>query len=80
MTKLKAALAALMLTATALPAAAQDVTLTVSRWSGQSADAQAELMKQFTEETGIKVNLDAVDWTQLKQKQVLEPVRPDWSV
>ncbi len=71
MTKLKVAIAALMLTATALPALAQDVTLTVSRWSGQSADAQAQLMQQFTAETGIKVNLDAVDWAQLKQKQVL---------
>ena len=71
MIKLKAALAALMLTAAAVPALAQDVTLTVSRWSGGSADAQAQLMRQFTEETGIKVNLDAVDWTQLKQKQVL---------
>ena len=53
MTKLKVAIAALMLTATALPALAQDVTLTVSRWSGQSADAQAQLMQQFTAETGI---------------------------
>jgi len=64
-------LLALALTATAMPALAQDVTLTVSRWSGGSADAQAQLMRQFTEETGIKVNLDAVDWSQLKQKQVL---------
>jgi ABC-type glycerol-3-phosphate transport system substrate-binding protein len=71
MIKMKAALTALMLTAAATPALAQDVTLTVSRWSGGSADAQAQLMQQFTAETGIKVNLDAVDWTQLKQKQVL---------
>lgn len=71
MLKLKVALAALMLTAAAMPALAEDVTLTVSRWSGGSADAQAQLMKQFTDETGIKVNLDAVDWSQLKQKQVL---------
>src|SRR5687768_15567708 len=71
MIKMKAALTALMLTAAATPALAQDVTLTVSRWSGGSADAEAQLMQQFTVETGIKVNLDAVDWTQLKQKQVL---------
>lgn len=69
--KVKVALAALSLAALALPAFAQDVTLTLSRWSGQSADAQAQLMQQFTAETGIEVNLDAVDWTQLKQKQVL---------
>ncbi len=71
MIKAKVALTALTLAVTALPAMAQDVTLTVSRWSGQSADAQAQLMQQFTAETGIKVNLDAVDWSQLKQKQVL---------
>ncbi len=71
MFKLKAALATLMLTAMVAPTYAQDTTLTVSRWSGGSADAQAQLMRQFTEETGIKVNLDAVDWSQLKQKQVL---------
>jgi ABC-type glycerol-3-phosphate transport system substrate-binding protein len=72
MRTLKAAISALLLATIAGTAAmAQDVTLTVSRWSGQSADAQAELMKQFTAETGIKVNLDAVDWSQLKQKQVL---------
>ena len=70
--KLTAAVSAMLLAAVAgTSAMAEDVTLTVSRWSGQSADAQAELMKQFTEETGIKVNLDAVDWSQLKQKQVL---------
>ena len=71
MIKLKTVLAALLLTTAGLPALAQDVTLTVSRWSGGSADAQAQLMRQFTEETGIRVNLDAVDWSQLKQKQVL---------
>ncbi|MFD9901630.1 ABC transporter substrate-binding protein [Mesorhizobium sp. NPDC059025] len=72
MRKLTVAMSAMLLAAiTGTSAMAQqDVTLTVSRWSGQSADAQAELMKRFTEETGIKVNLDAVDWSQLKQKQV----------
>jgi len=72
MKKLTVALSALMFSAmTAAPAMAEDVTLTVSRWSGPSADAQAQLMKQFTQDTGIKVDLDAVDWSQLKQKQVL---------
>ena len=71
MKKLTVALSALMFSAmTAAPAMAEDVTLTVSRWSGPSADAQAQLMKQFTQDTGIKVDLDAVDWSQLKQKQV----------
>ena len=72
MRKLRVAISALLFAAVAGSSAmAADITLTVSRWSGQSADAQAELMKKFTEETGIKVDLDAIDWSQLKQKQVL---------
>jgi ABC-type glycerol-3-phosphate transport system substrate-binding protein len=48
-----------------------DVTLTISRWAGPHADASVELLKQFTKETGIKVRVDAIDYAQLKQKQVL---------
>lgn len=48
-----------------------DVTLTVSRWAGDSSEAQAKLMTEFTKETGIKVKLDAIDYAQLKQKQTL---------
>jgi multiple sugar transport system substrate-binding protein len=52
-------------------AAKSDVTLTISRWAGPHADDQAELLKEFTAETGIKVKMDAIDYAQLHQKQVL---------
>lgn len=48
-----------------------DVTLTISRWAGPHADASVQLLKEFTKETGIKVRVDAIDYAQLKQKQVL---------
>jgi ABC-type glycerol-3-phosphate transport system substrate-binding protein len=51
--------------------AKSDVTLTISRWAGPHADDQAELLKEFTAETGIKVKMDAIDYAQLKQKQTL---------
>jgi ABC-type glycerol-3-phosphate transport system substrate-binding protein len=51
--------------------AKSDVTLTMSRWAGPHADDQAELLKEFTAETGIKVKMDAIDYAQLKQKQTL---------
>lgn len=51
--------------------ASSDVTLVVSRWAGESSEAQTELMKEFTAETGIKVQLDAIDYGQLQQKQTL---------
>ena len=47
------------------------VTLTISRWAGPHADDQIEVIKQFEEETGITVVVDAIDYGQLYQKQVL---------
>jgi ABC-type glycerol-3-phosphate transport system substrate-binding protein len=49
----------------------EPVTLTISRWAGPHADDQIELIKQFTEETGIEVQVDAIDYGQLYQKQTL---------
>jgi multiple sugar transport system substrate-binding protein len=51
--------------------ASSDVTLTISRWAGPHADDQAGLLKDFEKETGIKVKMDAIDYGQLHQKQVL---------
>ncbi|MFF5293987.1 ABC transporter substrate-binding protein [Paractinoplanes globisporus] len=48
-----------------------DVTLTVSRWAGPAAEAEVQLLKDFTKQTGIKVRVDAIDYAQLKQKQTL---------
>ena len=52
--------------------AAQDsITLTISRWAGPHADDQIEVIKQFEEATGIDVVVDAIDYGQLREKQVL---------
>lgn len=48
-----------------------DVTLTVSRWAGPQADAQQQLLDQYSEETGVTIRFDAIDFGQLKQKQTL---------
>src|SRR5262245_54624836 len=53
------------------PAHAADVTLTVSRWAGPQADAQKTLLDEYSKATGVTVKLDAIDYGQLKQKQVL---------
>lgn len=51
---------------------AQDaITLTISRWAGPHADDQIEVIKQFEEATGIDVVVDAIDYGQLREKQVL---------
>ncbi|WP_204849701.1 ABC transporter substrate-binding protein [Rhizobium lusitanum] len=52
-------------------ARAADVTLTVSRWAGPQADAQKQLLDEYSKETGVAVKLDAIDYGQLKQKQTL---------
>lgn len=53
-------------------AVAQDaITLTISRWAGPHADDQIEVIKQFEEATGIDVVVDAIDYGQLREKQVL---------
>lgn len=46
-------------------------TLTLARFSGPWSDALVGVAKQFTEETGIQVHVDAVDYAQLQQKQIL---------
>ena len=50
---------------------AEPVTLVMSRWAGPHADDQIEIVKQFTEQTGIDVKVDAIDYGQLYQKQTL---------
>ena len=50
---------------------AEEITLVTSRWAGPNADDQAEILKEFTKETGIQVKQDAIDYGQLHQKQVL---------
>ncbi|MDR1441554.1 MAG: sugar ABC transporter substrate-binding protein [Bifidobacteriaceae bacterium] len=45
--------------------------LTISRFAGPWADALTEVVKDFTAETGIEVRVDAIDYAQLQQKQVL---------
>ena len=49
----------------------EPVTLTISRWAGPHADDQIEVIKQFEEQTGHTVVVDAIDYGQLYQKQVL---------
>jgi multiple sugar transport system substrate-binding protein len=55
----------------ATTALADDVTLTVSRWAGPQADAQAKLLDEYAGKNGVTVKLDAIDYGQLKQKQTL---------
>jgi multiple sugar transport system substrate-binding protein len=47
------------------------VELVISRWAGPHADDQAAILKQFENETGIQVRMDAIDYFQLRQKQTL---------
>jgi len=46
-------------------------TLTLSRFAGPWSDASVEVLKDFTKQTGIKVRVDAIDYAQLQQKQIL---------
>jgi multiple sugar transport system substrate-binding protein len=66
-----------------------NVTLTISRFSGPAADAEVKVLKDFTNQTGIQVRVDATDIAQLQQKQTLAAqnktgdydllyVKPDW--
>lgn len=74
-----AALMALVLAACSTPATptdepeetANDITLTVSRWAGPQAEAQQQLLDQYSAETGVTIRFDAIDFGQLKQKQTL---------
>jgi ABC-type glycerol-3-phosphate transport system substrate-binding protein len=47
------------------------IELVISRWAGPHADDQAAILKQFENETGIRVRMDAIDYFQLRQKQTL---------
>jgi len=47
------------------------IELVISRWAGPNADDQGALLKQFENETGIHVRMDAIDYFQLHQKQTL---------
>jgi multiple sugar transport system substrate-binding protein len=51
--------------------AGEKVELVISRWAGPHADDQAAILKQFEKETGIGVRMDAIDYSQLRQKQTL---------
>src|ERR1700722_3332258 len=51
--------------------AGEKVELVISRWAGPHADDQAVILKQFEKETGIRVRMDAIDYSQLRQKQTL---------
>jgi ABC-type glycerol-3-phosphate transport system substrate-binding protein len=48
-----------------------DVTLTVSRWAGPQAEAQQQLLDEYSADTGVTIRFDAIDYGQLKQKQTL---------
>ncbi len=51
----------------------EDVSLVLSRWAGDPYEAATyELCKRFTKETGINVEIDAVPWENLREKQALE--------
>jgi multiple sugar transport system substrate-binding protein len=72
-----AALVLLGLTACSTPASSSsgtpksNITLTVSRWSGPQSDAEVKLFNEYTKETGVKIRLDSIDYSNLQQKQVL---------
>ena len=51
--------------------AGSKVELVISRWAGPNADDQGALLQQFEKETGIHVRMDAIDYFQLHQKQML---------
>jgi multiple sugar transport system substrate-binding protein len=47
------------------------IELVISRWAGGNADDQAALLNEFESKTGIHVRMDAIDYAQLRQKQML---------
>ena len=47
------------------------IELVISRWAGGNADDQAALLSEFESKTGIHVRMDAIDYAQLRQKQML---------
>jgi multiple sugar transport system substrate-binding protein len=49
----------------------ETVQLVISRWAGSHADDQAAMLGEFEKSTGIHVRMDAIDYGQLRQKQML---------
>jgi multiple sugar transport system substrate-binding protein len=49
----------------------EKVQLVISRWAGSHADDQAAMLGEFEKATGIRVRMDAIDYGQLRQKQML---------
>src|SRR3979411_1457007 len=49
----------------------KNVELVISRWAGSNADDQAALLNEFEMKTGIRARMDAIDYGQLRQKQML---------
>jgi multiple sugar transport system substrate-binding protein len=49
----------------------EKVQLVISRWAGPHADDQAAMLGEFEKATGIRVRMDAIDYGQLRQKQML---------
>jgi ABC-type glycerol-3-phosphate transport system substrate-binding protein len=47
------------------------IELVISRWAGGNADDQAALLSEFESKTGIHVRMDAIDYAQLREKQML---------
>ena len=50
----------------------QGVTLTMIRHSGYEADWMQEIAEQFYDETGIKVNIEQVAYSELKNKVIID--------
>src|SRR5271166_1622545 len=53
----------------------EKVQLVISRWAGSHADDQAAILGEFEKATGIHVRMDAIDYGQLRQKQMLRACR-----
>jgi len=49
----------------------EKVQLVISRWAGSHADDQAAMLGEFEKATGIHARMDAIDYGQLRQKQML---------
>lgn len=78
--RLAAAAAATLLATTALanPYAEYEGTTIVVSWPALSHfDAAVELVDEFTEETGIEVEIDALQYLSLRDRQLLEMSKPE---
>ena len=78
--RLAVAAAATLLATTALanPYAEYEGTTIVVSWPALSHfDAAVELVDEFTEETGIEVEIDALQYLSLRDRQLLEMSKPE---